>query len=80
MQFKELATQLATQSSEPLEGTVIERPSKKGDKQIQTFILRTETRPSRTLYRKNLRVAPAAFLESEVPAPVLQNITQKLKG
>ena len=77
MQFKDLATQLAPQSAEPLEGTVITRTGKK-ERQINTFVLRTETKPPRTLYRKNLRVEPATFLDAEVPARVLENIKQKL--
>ena len=63
---------------EPLEGTVIERSGKKEGRQIKTFVLRTETKPPRTLYRKNLRVEPGQFLDSEVPASVLENIKQKL--
>ena len=51
MQFKDLASQLASESAEPLEGTVITRTGKK-DRQINTFVLRTETRPARTLYKK----------------------------
>jgi hypothetical protein len=78
MQFKELANQLASESAETLEGTVLERAGKKGQRQINTFVLRTETSPPRTLYRKNLRVEPGVFLESEVPAAILQNIKQKL--
>jgi hypothetical protein len=78
MQYKELAAQLASQSAEPLEGTVIERSGKKEGRQINTFVLRTETKPPRTLYRKNLRVEPGQFLESEVPARILENIKQKL--
>jgi hypothetical protein len=79
MQFKELADQLASQSAEPLEGTVIERTGKKEGRHINTYVLRTETRPPRTLYKKNLRVEPGQFLESEVPVRVLENIKQKLK-
>jgi hypothetical protein len=78
MQFKELAEQLQPQSAEPLEGEVIERTGKK-DRQINTFVLRTATRPPRTLYRKNLRTEVASFLEAEVPAPILANIKQKLR-
>jgi hypothetical protein len=77
VQFKDLATQLATQSAEPLEGAVITRTGKK-DRQINTYVLRAETNPPRTLYKKNLRVEPAAFLDAEVPARVLENIRQKL--
>ena len=79
MQFKDLAEQLAGQSAEPLEGTVVERAGKKEGRQINTFVLRTATRPPRTLYRKNLRVETATFLESEVPPRVLENIRQKLQ-
>jgi hypothetical protein len=78
MQFKDLADQLKEQSAEPLEGTVIERTGKKEGRQINTYVLRTSTRPPRTLYRKNLRTEPAAFLETEVPARILDNIKQKL--
>jgi len=78
MQFKELADQLKGESAEPLEGTVIERTGKKEGRQINTFVLRTDTRPPRTLYRKNLRNEPAVFLETEVPARILENIKQKL--
>jgi len=77
VQFKDLATQLAPQSAEPLEGTVITRTGKK-ERQINTYVLRTETSPPRTLYKKNLRVEPATFLDAEVPARVLENIKQKL--
>jgi hypothetical protein len=79
MQFKDLADQLAGQSAEPLEGTVIERQGKKEGRQINTFVLRTTTRPPRTLYRKNLRTEPASFLETEVPTRILDNIKQKLR-
>jgi hypothetical protein len=79
MQFKDLATQLAGQSREPLEGTVIEREGKKEGRQISTFVLRTTTRPPRTLYRKNLRTEAASFLDSEVPPRILDNIKQKLR-
>lgn len=78
MQFKELAAQLASQSAEPLEGAVIERTGKKEGRQINTYVLRAETNPPRTLYKKNLRTEPATFLETEVPARVLENIRQKL--
>ena len=57
--------------------TVLTRTGKK-DRQINTFVLRTETNPPRTLYKKNLRVEPAAFLDGEVPSRVLENIKQKL--
>jgi hypothetical protein len=77
VQYKELATQLADQSAEPLEGTVITRTGKK-ERQINTFVLRTETNPPRTLYKKNLRVEPATFLDSEVPARVLHDVKQKI--
>ncbi len=79
MQFKDLAEQLKGQSAEPLEGTVVERQGKKEGRQINTFVLRTLTRPSRTLYRKNLRTEAATFLDSEVPPRVLDNIKQKLR-
>jgi hypothetical protein len=79
MQFKDLAAQLAGQSAEPLEGSVIERQGKKEGRTINTFILRTTTRPSRTLYRKNLRTEAALFLEAEVPPRILDNIKQKLR-
>jgi hypothetical protein len=78
MQFKDLATQLAGQSTEPLEGTIVLRQGKKEGRQITTFVLRTVTRPPRTLYRKNLRTDSDVFLEAEVPARVLDNIKQKL--
>ena len=79
MQFKDLADQLAGQSTEPLEGAVIERQGKKEGRQINTFVLRTVTRPPRTLYRKNLRTDAGRFLEGEVPARILENIKQKLR-
>ena len=77
MQFKELASQLAPQSAETLEGSVITRTGKK-ERQINTFVLRAETNPPRTLYKKNLRVEPATFLDSEVPARVLHDVKQKI--
>jgi hypothetical protein len=79
MQFKDLASQLAGQSAEPLEGTVIVREGKKEGRQISTYILRTVTRPPRTLYRKNLRNDSDVFLEAEVPPRILDNIKQKLR-
>lgn len=78
MQFKDLATELAPQSSEGLDVSVIERTGKK-ERTINTFVLRTETNPPRTLYKKNLRIEPGAFLEAQVPARVLENILQKLR-
>jgi hypothetical protein len=77
VQYKELAAQLAAESAEPLEGTVITRTGKK-ERQINTYVLRTESSPPRTLYKKNLRVEPATFLDSEVPAAVLHDVKQKL--
>src|SRR5262249_12343429 len=79
MQFKDLAEQLAGQSAEPLEGTILERQGKKEGRQINTFVLRTATRPPRTLYRKNLRTEAAPFLESEVRSRILDTIKQKLR-
>jgi hypothetical protein len=79
MQFKDLAAQLAGQSAEPLEGAVIVREGKKEGRQISTYILRTVTRPPRTLYRKNLRNDSDVFLEAEVPPRILDNIKQKLR-
>jgi hypothetical protein len=79
MQYKELEAQLAPQSAEPLEGKVIDRKGKKEGRVINTFVLVTKTKPPRTLYRKNLRVAPEAFLDAQVPENILVNIKQKLK-
>lgn len=84
MKYRELAERLAEQSVAGLEVSVLDRRGKvrhnKGDKEIKTFVLMTQTNPPRALYRKNLRVEPAAFLEQEVPEVVLTNIQQKLKA
>ncbi len=79
MLFRELEDQLGGHSAEPLEGEVILRQGKKEGRQINTFVLRANTRPPRILYRKNLRTEPGTFLEAEVPARVLDNIRQKLR-
>jgi hypothetical protein len=79
MQFKELAEKLGEGCPVPLEGTVIQRENKRNEaKIINTFVLRTLTRPTVTIYRKNLRTEPAEFLAREVPPRVLENIQQKI--
>jgi hypothetical protein len=84
VKFKELAEKLADQAAYPLQGEVLDRTGKvrhnKGDKAIKTFVLWARTHPKRALYRKNLRVEPASFLEAEVPPLVLENIQQKLQA
>jgi len=84
VKFKELAEKLAEQAAYPLEHEVLDRTGKarhhKEDKQIKTFVLWAQTNPKRALYRKNLRIEPATFLEAEVPPLVLLNIQQKLQA